>query len=345
MRRGTKKIRKISIRGTEYFCYDLDPNEAGIRVRVYGKTEEELQEKIQQATKERDARLQYEKPDPDDKLYEYIIFYMKNLVGKRPTETMHRELMLVDTIVKNSEVNIAVSQLKVKTVMKFINNTIYLYGEQIAQTLFTIIRNSLALDYVKSVLPFDVNELQMAHFNKVSSGYKDFLTEEQLQRLTTFCITNRRSYGNAQDTILFGAITGIRIQDAVELLAEEVSVTEGGIAVKDTIFPVGEMELAWFEDYLVSVSARKPDTDPHLFLTRDGVPMTLRAVRGTLAKMRLRLGLPVGVTPMALYESFLVIQLEKGVSASILAKRYGVSPETLRRYQSAKLLWERLRLR
>lgn len=343
MRKGTKKIREITIRGVKYFCFDLDPNEAGVRTRVYGRTEEELKEKIERAQKERDLRLRYARPYETDTVYEYVRFLLKNKVGKTSLENLRREASLCDSLIQNSIVDVPVPELKKDTFLRYLSDTVDMYGDQLALVVFELLRDALAFDFVKPLLSFDIAEISLPHSGPMASQYKDFISKEQLQRLVEFCITDARSFGNVEDLILFCALTGIRASEATELLIEDVAVSEEGITVKGILFPADKRALTWFSGYLLETEARKPDCDRHLFLSRDNRPVTLRAVRGTLSKIRMRVGLPIGLTPSSLHESFLCLQMEDGVSAEILSQRFGLTPAALRRYQNAKDLWLLLR--
>ena len=53
MSKSNRKIRRVELDGRQYYGYELDKAVYGVRERLYAETEEELQQKIQQADDER----------------------------------------------------------------------------------------------------------------------------------------------------------------------------------------------------------------------------------------------------------------------------------------------------
>lgn len=73
-------------------------------------------------------------------------------------------------------------------------------------------------------------------------------------------------------------------------------------------------------EYIITFSPK--NADKKLFLTSKGTSPSLPSVQKTLTAIAIQCGLPKGVNGKALYKSYVIYELENGVSVEELTKRF-----------------------
>lgn len=138
-----------------------------------------------------------------------------------------------------------------------------------------------------------------------------------------------------RDKALFELIysSGLRCQEALDLRLRDVSfdsceIRAKGKGRKVRVVPVGEVALKALQNYLRDGRNRLAGGDTqedHLFISRNGLPLSSSDVQRRLARYLARAGAPMGTSPHTLRHSFATHLLEGGADLRAIQELLGHS--------------------
>ena len=138
-----------------------------------------------------------------------------------------------------------------------------------------------------------------------------------------------------RDRALFELIysSGLRCQEVLDVRLRDINLGSREVRVKGKgrkvrVIPVGEVALDALERYLRegrSPLLKDPATDDHVFLSRNGRPLSSSDVQRRLARYLARAGAPRGTSPHTLRHSFATHLLEGGADLRVIQEMLGHS--------------------
>jgi site-specific recombinase XerD len=138
-----------------------------------------------------------------------------------------------------------------------------------------------------------------------------------------------------RDRALFELIysSGLRCQEVLDLRLRDINLGSREIRVKGKgrkvrVIPVGEVALEALDRYLRegrSRLAKDAALDDHIFLSRNGRPLSSSDVQRRLARYLARAGAPRGTSPHTLRHSFATHLLEGGADLRVIQEMLGHS--------------------
>jgi integrase/recombinase XerC len=138
-----------------------------------------------------------------------------------------------------------------------------------------------------------------------------------------------------RDRALFELVysSGLRCQEVLDLRLRDVNVESREVRVKGKgrkvrVIPVGEVALDALDRYLRESRSRllkDPAQDDHVFLSRNGRPLSSSDVQRRLARYLARAGAPRGTSPHTLRHSFATHLLEGGADLRVIQEMLGHS--------------------
>lgn len=253
MRKGTKKIRQVNIRGEMYFVYDLDRDESGKIRRVYGRTLEETEEKIRVLKEESEKKFAKMIPN-NSQLKDYVKFFFKKSVGAIDAVTIKDSITLFEQMVFGTEIDTdmtAVTQqdmenfyLKLKEKYPAAN---VLKVDGLLRKIFTLANESGVQTFDYSNIPVPEEE-KSEMFHDVPVEY--MLSQEEMDRLKDYLVHDRGRRKRSErvyQLMLFLIDTGITVFNAAKLLNRDFSIENRTVKTAEVPIPLSEECMLWLE--------------------------------------------------------------------------------------------------
>ncbi len=112
--------------------------------------------------------------------------------------------------------------------------------------------------------------------------------------------------------------TGLRVSELVNLRVDQVNLEAGFVRVmgkgsKERLVPLGDSAVCWLRRYLKGGrSLFKGNSNPHLFLSQQGGPMTRQNFWSIIKRLGRRIGIEEKLSPHVVRHSFATHLLENG---------------------------------
>ncbi len=345
MRKGTKTIRKVSTGSGEYYVYDLEADIHGKRRRLYGKSIEEVEEKIKQATKEKEIRMESQKPT-SSKLSDFGNYYFKCMVGEKHATVLQREYTRFESAIKDSEIDFCLTDKdgnsyfiegrKEKSdllgrLTAYYQKIMATYNSQAQEEIFGILKETEKTAKKLGAIPADADwKVPEAQFT-TEWDFEHFLSEKELNTLIDYCIEDKcKKFSINEAFILLISLTGIPIADVLKLKKKDVKFTDTGaditvsrgttkkheIIIKaDQRFKETVQALAQYEIF----NLKKPN---ELFVVTGDKKIHFTSVTNTLKRIGNYCGFPDGVTIASLQKAVMILDYKKGMTVPELMEKY-----------------------
>ena len=312
MRKGTKTIRKVFTGTQEYYVYDLDEDALGKRKRLYAKTESELKEKIEQAEKERQLALATQRP-LSTKLSDCAKYYFKNAVGKIAASDIKRYMTLFENTVYGSMIDTDINTLTAENIQTFLDKLSEVYHRRSVEEA----RNTLEKIFELYEMDVDFSTITV---NDKAIPVSCIVTPAEYEEVIEYCLLdNCTKCGKNELILLFCLFTGISISKAKKLNRSDVDLIGKTFTVDKKTYLLPEKCAAWLQEQELSGMLN----DSPLFINSNNVSPTLQSIQSTIDSITKRLGLPKGLTGKTLTKSYIVWQIDKGVTAEALTEYFG----------------------
>ena len=345
MSKSNRKIRKVELDGRQYYGYELDKTVYGIRERLYAETEEELQQKIQQADDERFQSLADGLPSKPT-LKNYAELYFRYSIGMASATELKAEILLVKNAVYGSEVDIDVRNLTPEKLQEFYKNLSEKYHSDDIARLHEILKKIFVVAERAGVDVPDLENWQVPD-KQDEKIQKDILTEYELKILLDTCLTihKQNMWG-----IIFSLYTGIKFSEVMKIRNSDFDFEEQVVLSKNFPVPMSDECVNWLEqtvlgkalsgqksqqEYIVKLynnperrknfvkSWLEQNPDELFFTNRNGNPVRYDTAIKLLRSVAGQCGLSKNITLILLHKSFIVKELKNGVGKQELRRRYG----------------------
>ena len=345
MRKGTKKIRHVTLPdGNSYYVYDLDEDFNGKRKRVYGKTEAELQEKINKAKEDREKILLAKMPVTED-LKSWVQFYLKTQVGKLASTTVKRLAVLAENTIYKSEINVSVKELSADKIRSYLLGLAQSYPMDSVQECENLIRNALQLAGKANLCDITLEKvdysLVVTGENRVVKGY--IPSKKELDILLEFCLLDDcTKYSTKELVIAFILMTGLKAQEVLAMRTADFHLSQKKVRIGKRDFTLSDDTVKWLReqeqkqrikvseyDYDEQTGIHTKIADNELVFMNRGRAISQNNTSYTLRIICQRCGLPLGITLLMIHKSFIESEYSRGVTAKKLSKQYGYSAESI----------------
>lgn len=324
-RKRLENIRKVQLNGYDYFVYDMGADRLGKRRRLYGKSEQELRNKIKLAEQEKELLLKVSLPAGDD-LKSWLCFFLKSCIGRYSIPNIKRWTKLCENVLFDKFPNRKIKDISAEEIVCFFKDAEPYYPKENLEDLEKIMRDtfSLAKDYGRCDFKFPEIVIQN---RKTVSGERYYLTDTELQILLQFCLLDRcQSYSKKELIITLSLMTGIRCSDILSLSSKDIDLERKIITTQGRKVPISGTTAEWLDD----LSRRGLiDLNAEMIFCFTAKPYSLANIQHTLRLICNRCGLPKGVTTLTIHKSYVVREFNRGVPAAILALRYGYSVQAV----------------
>jgi len=312
MKRGTKKIRLVTTGTNYYYIFDLDRDESGKRKRLYAKTEDELKEKIRIAERERSLMLSTKKLQTT-KLSECVKFYFKSIVGKVTVSELKRFTVLFENTVYDSAIDKKINDVTIEEIQIFLDKLSDIYHKQSVKEIKNV------LEKVFYLYEQDIDFSSIAISDKASRK-SCILTPSEYEEIIEYCLLdNCTRFGKNELLFLFCLFTGIMPSKAKKLNKSDFNFKNKTFELENKTYPMNEQTCVWLQEQILL--GRFGDTP--FFINGNNVVPTLQSVLSTIDSITKKLGLPKGFTGKTLTKSYVIWQLNKGVSAETITEYFG----------------------
>lgn len=312
MRKGTKKIRKVCTGTNVYFVYDLDEDALGKRKRLYAKTESELKEKIEQADKERQLSLAAQRPT-STQLSDCANFYFKNAVGKIAATDIKRLVVLFSNTVYGSMIDKNINTITAEEIQSFLDKLSEVYHVRSVEE----VKNTLEKVFTLYDQEVDFSAISV---NEKATPVSCIVTPSEYEEVIDYCILdNCTKCGKNELLLLFCLFTGIALSKAKKLNRSDLDLENKSFTLEGRTYPLPDKAVAWLQEQILAGALN----DSPLFVNSRNVSPSLQSIQSTIDSITKRLGLPKGLTGKTLTKSYIVWQLNNGMSAEALTEYFG----------------------
>lgn len=247
-----KAIRKVCTGKNEYYVYDLDEDAFGKRKRLYGKTEAELKEKIEQAEKEKELKLNYQKPR-SDLLKDYIIFYFKNAIGNVPAKRLKHYLHLSENAIFGSEIDKNITEISAMDFQDFLEKMNEKYSGESVKEIYEILSSSFdfAEKNGKDISDFSEVKIPERKSGRIVTEY--ILSPDEIVNLIEFCKQDKCTrYGKTELVVVFALMTGLLISEIQGIRVNDIDYDKKTLSMvkrgKKKLFPLSDECVSWLKE-------------------------------------------------------------------------------------------------
>lgn len=312
MRKGTKKIRHVNTGTGDYYVYDLDEDAFGKRKRLYGKTEAELKEKIEQAEKERELILASQRPK-GKKLSDCVRYYFKSSIGKINASDIKRLLTLFDNTVKNSGIDKDIDELTADDIQQFLDKSSEVYHRQSVMEL----RGHLQKVFELFEQDIDFGDITIDDEAQPASCV---ISPSEYEEVIKYCLMdNCTKCGQNERLFLFSLFTGLPFSKVKKLNQSDLNFDDRTFTIDGMVYPLSERACAWLQEQILAGTLNsKP-----LFINGNNVSPSLQSIQTTVDAITKHLGLPKGLTSKTITKSYIVWRIQNGATTDELTKYFG----------------------
>ncbi len=314
MRKGTKKIRYVNVGTGKYYVYDFD-DALGKKKRLYGKTQAELEKKIEQAKQERAGILDSQKPQ-SNKLSECVDFYLLSSANTIKASDIKRLFTLFDNTIKNSEIDRDIEDLTATDIQKFLDKMSASYHRKNVMELYEHLQKIFELYEQKIDFgSIAINDIQPASC---------IITPSEYEKIISYCLfDNCTKCGQNERLILFCLFTGLTYTKVKKLNSSDIDMTKGTFMLGEIEYPLSEQCASWLREQFLSGTLNQSP----LFVNGNNVSPSLQSIQTTVDVITRHLGLPKCLTSKTLPKSYIIWRIENGDSTEKLAKYFGYASE------------------
>lgn len=312
MQKGTKKIRHVNTGTGDYYVYDLDEDAFGKRKRLYGKTEAELKEKIEQAEKERELVLASQRPQ-SKKLSDCVRFYFKSSIGKINASDIKRLLTLFENTVKDSDIDRNIDELTADDIQRFLDKSSEIYHRQSVMELRGHLQKVFEL-YEQNI------DFDSIRINDDAQPASCIITPSEYEEVIEYCLLdNCTKCGQNERLFLFCLFTGVSFTQAKKLNLEDLDFENKTFRIEKTVYPLSDKACGWLQEQILAGTLNEKP----LFINGNNVSPSLQSIQSTVDAITKHLGLPKGLTSKTITKSYIVWRIQNGASAEELTKYFG----------------------
>lgn len=311
-----KKIRIAKTHGQTYYVCDIC-DIFGKRKRLYGKTEEELKQRLKS---ELDYIEQYKNTLPVGcRLKDFVLYYFRKSVGSISGANIKRLVNLFENAVFDSTIDRNMNELTVVEIQEFYNALSIKYAIDNIKDIDIVMGNVFEITNKLGRTNLDYNSVLLPEMNNSITTPDYIATAAELDKLLDFClIDNCRRYKTNELSITFMLFTGLAYNEIIKIFCKDVDLDKSELKVNGRMFCLDERTTKWL---------KKMDEEEKLHISDHGDEEKLfvnsTGFKGTLDSIIKSCGLPKTITRKSLHKACIIRKIEEGASPADLYKKYG----------------------
>lgn len=318
-----RKIRVVNTGTGTYYVYDF-VDIFGKTKRLYGKTEGELKEKIEIAQSGQQS-VNTSLKAKSNKLYDYALFYFRNVVGTVHQKNLNRLIALFDNIIKDSEINKDINDITPEELQEFLNRIALKYPSNNIEDIYNTLQKVFEIAAVDNLVPADFFKANNIEKPESEDAAHFILSPQSFQELLNFFIEdNCMSYGSNELLIVFSMMTGFPYTAFREMKNSDISLEEGTFTLKGRTLPLTQEAIDWLKIKKEQKMLLNGSSDDLLFTNSNNRFPTTQSVGYTLSRCGIRNGFQKGITSNILHKSYIIAELEKNRTPEELVEYFGL---------------------
>lgn len=341
------KIRKVFTGTNEYYVYDMKADMFGKRKRIYGRSESEVYQKIEEALQEQEQKI-LSLDVGEEKISDYIRCYFKGIVKNNNTSDVKRQLRFCERAVFGSQIDKNISEINEQDIQEFYNFLSQSYAYESIKDIDKIFKKIFEIAAIRNAKHIDFKSLTIPKVKLPRDGNNYIFSPEEYEEVLSFCIEdNCQRFGKNEQLITFCLFTGLKIDTVTKLTADNIDLKNGTITYRigrsnprDITAKLSDRCIQWLsqqaddgslplksgnEDDSAGISRYTCTENTPLFTNSNGVSPTLQSIMSSITHLAIWLGFPKNVSAKSLHKSYVIYELENGANPSELYRRLGLS--------------------
>lgn len=322
-------IAMIENIGDNSYSYTFPKRLFNSRKRVYGKSLEELKEKILLQEAELRKKLTYQRPE-SNLLSDFMEYYFKFELIHRSPRDLQGAIELFRNAVKGSEIDKDVATLTSDDVTRFFKRIVYLYHLEKILLIYNHLEKALNFAACEYGISVDLEDVVLPEKDTLCiSNY--IPTPEELDALITALNGGSKNYYSPIKYLIeFMVMTGIRSNMLLFVKPEDFNLEEKTLFLryggKERYFALKDEWIDWLKDVEekggIRITRYTNSPDETAFFNEKGTKISTTNVRNVLICVLFKNGLPDGITSASIHKGVIVKLYNEGVSAQELKKMY-----------------------
>lgn len=335
MKKAKKEYAKNNINGIDYLWKYL-PEELNLfdrKVKIFGKTEKEIDTKFARKTAERRELIKQMMPE-NHTLKSVILAYFMYVKGDvRKLNEIEKMYKLSEDSIFGSNIDKDVEDITLEDISTFYNEQSKKYIKDDFKVLNKVIKKAFIISGAAGVTSITLEQLDEVFNNATSTSSTEgkepeyIPTPEDLDKLLNFCLEGgtKKFWSNNKQKLTFVLLTGLNTSEAINA---EVDIDKlPDIKVKGREFRIDEHTEEWLRNGLASGDLTL--VDGRLF---ENTHTVKQAFFTTLRAMAAQCLIPTGISPHSLFKGMLVRKVNDGMPIEEVSERYAISVATINKY-------------
>lgn len=322
-------VKTIDTGRNKYFACDIK-DVFGKRKRIYSATMGELKEKLDKIAIEKERALTMQKPT-DKNFFEYIKFYLKNAGGSQlHGKVIIRMLNISENVIKNSIIDKPIKKITDEDLYVFFTETVSKCVKGTADVVVELLQKT----YELAVKLGDIDESFMSNleFNGKSdrTSFKIILSPQKFERLLNAVINNKSAKRNINECLIaFSMLTGFPYSSFENLKTKDVLLEDKKFILRGKTIDMTERTYKWLKLKKEKGFLLSGNEDELVFLNSRNCFPNANQIASSLKFFYGKYGADKGLTPTALYKSYVVNELSKGKTSKELAKYFETTVDAI----------------
>ncbi len=314
MKKNPYKEQKIN--GILYFIYDFPIDEKKAKKRVYGRSKEELEEKIEKEREKRDKRF----PDRPTFLtaLDYWIIYIYD--GTYMDKCRYRAMISVRMAhLEGYEFrDISLKELSKEWLNAYLSKLYEAYDyESVAET-WGFIKEALGYAVKRGILDKEILNLNLPTSTLLKSKKELILSEYQMRVFYKECLRLNAYggyyYGVSAIAFIFILNTGLRAKEICDLKWSDI---------EDDYIKLNEERIIPIPVHIRPLLKELYGNNEYVFNTKSNVPLIKSSLDRALPNILHNSCLPEGITPLSLRYTYCDVLLRRGIDKETVSRLIG----------------------
>ncbi len=320
----------------KYFYLDAYYGDAGKRMRFYGRTEDEVYDKI--AARREHLRRQYGELIPSPPyLSDCIRFYLDCSKARYGRQSRERYEKLCRVYILNTFIDKDVRQITAEDRAAFCERLLddcYATTVKSVNVLISRTLEFIRLCGIEDVPAWDEDGSRTGASAKSGSEKSGRALSKEEHDALIAAADNRdvRNYSAARALICFCTLSGLKFSEASEMRSEDIDAERSAVRIKDRSFPISKECMEWLQRYM-----KEYPGDGYVF-NAGGAKLTGTNVNRVLDRLLKSAGLPKSINGRSIQRYSIAADYSAGMSADQLAEKYGKNKQAI--YSSLVKEWQ-----
>ncbi len=239
------KLVLKTVGGNTYYTYTFPMDMFGRRKRVYGKTEEEVLEKIANEVERRGGGGAG--VPKSDSLMEHLEYYLRWSLAPDTKNKKNRQRFLVERYIKNSVIDKNINEITIDDINDFFKKLVDFISLSVIKELFGIL--DFTFKAARNNGRSDVISLEGVELPKKSSYVEEYIpTTEEYLMFRNYCIQmNDEKSVPALQSIIVGSFLGLKLKDVAKIKCGDIDLENNVVRVEDRTIKIRPEFKEWID--------------------------------------------------------------------------------------------------